>query len=113
MIAQIAAALVGVWLMAAPAMLGHDGTLAADVDRVLGPIAASFGIIAAFQATRNVRRANLLVAALLVLLPIPLGHPTAALVNSVACGLLIGALSLVRGRITKANAGGWRALLDE
>jgi hypothetical protein len=113
MIAQVVAAGIGMWLMAAPAAIGYEGTAAADVDRILGPIAASIAIIAIFQATRNVRRANFLLAGLLLLAPFALGYPLAAAVNSVACGLIIGGLSFVRGRITKANGGGWRALIGD
>lgn len=113
MIAQALAAVIGMWLMAAPAVLGYEGTAAADVDRVLGPIAASIAIVAVFQATRNIRRANLALALALVIAPFLFDHPSAALVNSIACGLLIGGLSLVRGRVSKRMAGGWRALVRD
>src|SRR5690606_38633591 len=36
----------GLWLMAAPAVLGHSDTLGASVDRVVGPLVASFAVIA-------------------------------------------------------------------
>jgi hypothetical protein len=113
MIAQIIAAAVGMWLMASPAVLGYEGTAAADVDRILGPIAASIAIIAVFQATRNARRANLLIAVLLLVAPFVFEHTMAAAINSVACGVVIAGLSFVRGRITKQNGGGWRALISD
>jgi hypothetical protein len=113
MIAQALAALVGMWLMAAPAVLGYQDTAAADVDRILGPIAASIAIIALFQATRNFRRANFGIALALLLAPFVFDHTMPAVINSVACGVLIAGLSFVRGRITKQNAGGWRALIED
>ena len=98
--------IIGLWLMAAPAVLGYAGT-AATVDRILGPLAASFAITAFAEATRPVRHANLLIGALLVLAPLPLGYPTIAAVNSIVCGIAMMALSRVRGSIKSRFGGGW------
>src|SRR5688572_8181349 len=56
--AQIIAALIGAYLMAAPAIWGYDGSPASKVDRFIGPLIASFGTIAAFECTRGVRWLN-------------------------------------------------------
>ena len=98
--------LLGLWLMAAPAVLGYAAP-AANVDRILGPVAASFAIIAFAEATRPVRHANLLIGALLVLAPLPLGYPLIAAANSIVCGLVMMALSRVRGSIGERFGGGW------
>ena len=67
--AQLASALVGVWLMAAPAALSFDGPASTNA-RIVGPLIASFGITAMAQCTRNVRRANLPLALWLLLAPL-------------------------------------------
>ena len=113
MIAQLAAAGVGIWLMAAPAVFGYGDATAADVDWALGPIAASIALVAVFEATRGFRRVNYVVAALLIVLPWLLDYPTAALLNSVASGIALAILSAIRGRRSKEVGGGWRALIDD
>ena len=106
MIARLVNTLVGIWLMAAPAMLGY-GAPAATSDRIAGPLAATCAIVAMWEATRPVRRVNLLAGLWLVLAPWLLGYDaTAATVNSTACGLVLAALSLVRGRVEGRYGGG-------
>ena len=100
--------LLGVWLMAAPAVLGYGG-LPADIDRVIGPLIATFGCIAVFEATRPCRWATLALGVVLVICPL-IDYPTDAAANSVAVGLTVAGLSLVRGRITGRYGGGWSAL---
>jgi hypothetical protein len=80
---------VGIWLMAAPAVLGYAGTPATS-DRIAGPVVAAIGIVAASTVTRGLRWANLAPGLWLVAGPALLGSPAAALVSS----------------------GGWRSLLD-
>lgn len=113
MIGQTVAAAIGVWLMAAPAVLGYEDATASDVQRTLGPIAASIAIVAVFQATRGIRRANYLVGFALVAASLVVGGPLAAMINGVASGVAIGLLSTVEGRRTKQFGGGWRALVED
>lgn len=113
MIAQLAAAGIGIWLMAAPVVFGYADAAAANVDWTLGPIAASIALIAVFEATRGIRRANYAVAVLLIALPWLLGYPMTALVNSSVSGAALAVLSRIRGRRTKEVGGGWRALFDD
>ncbi|HEX2140808.1 MAG TPA: hypothetical protein VHK28_00860 [Candidatus Limnocylindria bacterium] len=112
MIWQVLAAAVGIWLMAAPAVLGYAGTPADDVDRILGPLAASIGLIAVTEATRGFRRANYLVALALGVLPWVLGYPTLAIVNSLASALALAVLASLNGRVEGRFGGGWRALVE-
>jgi hypothetical protein len=107
--AQLLGALLGVWLMAAPAVLGY-GAPAATVDRIAGPLAAMLGVVAASEVTRGVRRANLLVGLWLLAAPWLLGYPAAATLNSILVGLLLAALSFVRGTVKERFGGGWTSL---
>lgn len=102
-------AALGVWLMAAPAIL-HYGAPASTNDRIVGPIAAAFAVIAISEVTRPLRWVNLLIGSWLLVAPLVLGYSaTAAIVNSVAAGAIMAVLSAVRGPVA-AHFGGWSAL---
>ena len=100
---------LGIWLMAAPAVLGYGGD-ARIVHRILGPIAASAAIIAIWQATRPMRHLNLALGGILLLTPWVLGSSTTATVNSIAVGIAMIGLSRIRGRVDQRLGGGWAAL---
>lgn len=108
--AQVINALLGIWLMAAPAVLGY-GAAAATNDRIVGPIAASFAVIAWWQATRPTRWVNLPLGLWLLVAPFVLGYgATAPLVNSLAVGVVLAALAFVKGTVDTDFGGGWRAV---
>lgn len=107
--ARIANTVLGIWLMAAPAVLGYESPGSTN-DRIVGPLIASFAVIAMAGATRPVRRANTALGAWLLVAPWVLGHPTAATVNSMVVGALVTAFSLVRGTVKDEFGGGWSAL---
>lgn len=107
--ARIANTALGLWLMVAPPVLGYTGSAATN-DRVIGPIIASFAIIAMAGATRPVRRANTALGGWLLVAPWLLGYGTAATVNSLVVGVLVIAASLVRGEVKDTFGGGWSAL---
>lgn len=107
--ARVLNAILGVWLMAAPAVLGY-GDPAQAVDRILGPIAASFAVIAMGEATRPVRHMNTLIGVLLLLAPWVLGYPANVTANSMVVGALMIALSRVRGDVKERFGGGWSRL---
>lgn len=102
---------LGLWLMAAPALLGLRDP-AADVLHVLGPIAAAVGFIAASEVLRGIRRVNVLTGLALVLTPLLLGYPTTAMLVSGLTGLALMALAFMGGATHTAFGGGWRSLLD-
>lgn len=109
MYAQWLSAAVGIWLMAAPAVLGYGGT-ARDHDHIFGPLIANFAIVAVWEATRGVRLANVPIGAWLLLAPWLLGYGAAETWNSLLCGAAVLGLSLIRGKITNRYGGGWSAL---
>lgn len=112
--AQIINAALGLWLMAAPAVLGYDSP-AADNDRIFGPAIATFAIVAWWETTRAVARWNLPLGLWLIAAPWILGYSaTAATVNSMAVGLLVAVLSLVMGTFRPERfGGGWSAIWSE
>lgn len=110
MVAQLAAAAFGIWLMAAPVVLGYGGT-AQMIDRIAGPVIAALAIIAASECTRGLRWANAALASILIVLPLWFDHTRAATLNSVATGVAVLVLSSLRSRVRSSFGGGWRVLL--
>jgi hypothetical protein len=106
---QLVNTALGIWLMAAPAVLGY-GRPASTNDHIIGPLVATFACIAIWEATRSVRWINLPLGLWLIAAPLLLGHPPDGAVNSVVCGIAIAILSSVGGAIQQRFAGGWSAL---
>lgn len=100
---------IGLWLMAAPAVLSY-GPPAADLHRTIGPTAAAAAAVAMAQATRSVRWVNLLLAAVLVAGAWILDVETAARVNGVLSGLLMAVFTIPPGKFKHHVGGGWKAL---
>lgn len=110
MYAQLAAFLLGVWLTAAPGVLGL-GDPARACFHVVGPLVALFALTAAYQVTRPARWVNLPLGVWLIASPWALGFAGRAETNwGVVVGLAVTGLSLVRGTPTKRFGGGWSAL---
>lgn len=108
--AQIINAVLGVWLMAAPAVLGYGGAAGTN-DRIVGPVAASVAVIAIWQVTRPVRWANLALGAWLLVAPWVFDYERIALVNSTIVGLLLMTFAAIRGKVESHRfGGGWPAL---
>lgn len=107
--AQGAAAVVGVWMMAAPTVLSLGETVTTH-DRIVGPFIAALGCIAMWEVTRPLRWVNIVLGAWLLVAPWLLGHGPDAAINSVAAGVVVIALSCVKGRNKHRFAGGWSSL---
>ena len=107
---QLVVFALGVWLMAAPSVLGYTGTSAETSDRLVGPVVAAFGFVAASAITRSVRWVNLLAAAWLLIGPWLLGFPADAAVNSVVVGLLVAVLTPFGSPDPDRFGGGWSSL---
>jgi predicted cobalt transporter CbtA len=108
--AQLIATALGIWLMAAPDVLGH-GEPARTNDQIVGPLVATFAFIAVWEVTRGLRWLNAVLGAWLVVAPALLGYPEPrSIINSVVVGVVVIGLSLVRGAMTERFGGGWRSL---
>ena len=107
--AQWAAAVVGVWLMAASDVLGYGGG-SQTAERVAGPLVAAFGVVSAWEAARKIRFLNVPLAVALIGVTLYFG-PAAARVNGVICGLVIVGLALVPYPPTHRFGGGWRGVV--
>jgi hypothetical protein len=110
--AQIINALLGIWLMASPGMFGYSGAGRIN-DVIVGPIVATFAIIAFWEVTRAVGRVNVALGAWLVIAPWVLGYEEniIATVNEFVVGTTIFALAMTRARSDAKLNGGWRSLI--
>jgi hypothetical protein len=110
MTGRILAMVLGIWLTVAPSLLG-SGPTARTHDWIVGPLIASIACVAIWPVTRGLRRLNVVLGLWLVAAPWLLGFsPPAAIVNAMACGVAIAALSLHRGRLKHRFGGGWSSL---
>ena len=108
--AQIISALLGIWLMAAPTILGIEGT-AADNHFIVGPLVATLAIIAIFESTRGLRKGNIALGAWLLVSPWLIGsEPLTAIIADMVTGALIVGFSMVKGELKEKVGGGWQAL---
>jgi hypothetical protein len=105
----IVAALLGLWLMAAPAVMGY-GAPASTVDRIVGPVAAALATIGIWEVTRPLRWTLLPLGLVLAVAPLLLDYGVGAMANSLVVGALLAALSLVRGSRNQRFGGGWSSL---
>ena len=108
--AQIVNTLLGLWLMAAPALLDYS-KIAADNGHIVGPIVATFSIIAYWEVTRGMRRWNYPFAIWLLAAPWILGYENfVAMVSDMLCGIGILVFASRRGKVASAFGGGWHSL---
>ena len=107
--AQALAAVLGVWLMASPAVFGYAGSASA-VHRIVGPVAAGFAFVAIWGHMRPLRWVLLVLGTLLIVVPGVLGVGLTATVTSIVVGGLWGGLAFVRGEVPESYGGGWSSL---
>lgn len=102
---------IGIWMMAAPGVLGF-GTRATDLHHIFGPVVATFAIVSIWEATRSVRLWNVLPGAFLLVAPFVLGFETGLeIIHTIVAGVLILLCAVVRGPSKHRFAGGWASLV--
>ena len=103
-------ATLGVWLMAAPAVLGATGA-AANVDHLVGALIVTWAVIAFGEIVRPVRLLNVLMGLGVVAAPWLLAGDTGwSRWNDVIVGVAVMVLSIRRGRIQE-RFGEWNSYL--
>jgi hypothetical protein len=100
---------LGIWLTAAPYALGLVGPVAANY-HVVGPLVATAGLVAVFEATRGVRWVNLPLGVWLAVSPVVLDFTARSILHGGAVGLAVAALACVEGRRSERFGGGWATL---
>jgi hypothetical protein len=109
--AQVVSALLGVWLMAAPAILIYDGA-ARTSDRIVGPLVAAIGFVAIWEVTRPLRWLNLVLGAWLLLAPWLVGYDLTPKLNSLVVGAILLSLARMGGKLKQRYSGGWQSLVS-
>ncbi|NKE70763.1 SDR family oxidoreductase [Nitrospiraceae bacterium HYJII51-Mn-bac16s-1-B09] len=109
MSARIFNMLLGVWLTAAPALLGYTGAARTN-DSIVGPIVASVALMAMWEVLRPLRWINFAFGLWLIAAPSIFDYEGSPLFNSLIVGALLSSFALVRGRRTKRFGGGWSSL---
>jgi len=110
-LAQCSAVVVGVALMAMPAVAGYVDTPAGDLHRTVGPLAVTFAIIATWPATRDVRWGNMVLAAVLAVAPVFSAHSATATGVGVVAAALIAAATPYGGPDPDRRGDGWRGVV--
>jgi hypothetical protein len=110
--ARLVAGLAGLYLMAAPALLGYGGALRIG-QLILGPITVAVAIVAMSAVTAGVRWLHVPIGVILVVLAVVLAGPVDARVGGAVAGLVIALAGLVPSDVDERFAGGWRVLLDD
>ena len=111
MLPRVVNVILGIWLMAAPSLLGFEGTVAAINGRTAGPVIAACAIVAMAEVTRGVRWANCILGQWLLLAPLVLHYASwAATTSDVLTGMFVILSSLPRGRVKEKYGGGWSRL---
>jgi hypothetical protein len=108
---NLAATLIlGIWLMASPAVFGIKGGLATS-NFILGPMIAALSVIALAEVFRGVRYLNLLLGlGLLIAVWQSTGQSLASISNTLIVGILVIALSPRKGKISE-KYGVWDKLI--
>ena len=105
----IVSALLGIWLMFAPAVFGTQGG-AADSDHLVGALITTVAVIATAEVIRSARFINVLLGALVCMAPWLLGGGTpAASINDTIMAAAVIALSFPRGPVHQ-RYGDWKKL---
>lgn len=108
--AQIINTVLGIWLMASPALLSYD-RIGADNAHIVGPLVVTFAFVACWEVTHSVRKVNVLTGLWLLVAPWVLGYEYALpIVNDMAVGVLVIILAQVEGKIEARFGGGWKSL---
>jgi hypothetical protein len=105
-------AVIGVWLLASPGILGYTGSAQVN-NQIVGAWIATFGLIAMAESVRAVRWANVVLGAWLICAPFMLEYADERAIGSIAMGLGTIALSCIRGTLSNRFGGGWSVLWHE
>jgi peptidoglycan/LPS O-acetylase OafA/YrhL len=107
---QAVMAVLGIWLMVAPAVFDFDKNIS-DNAHIVGPLVASFATIAIWECTRNVRWIVLPLAVWLFAAPVVIGYNNdQALMNDYIVAILLILLCLVKPGRQHRFGGGWPSI---
>jgi hypothetical protein len=110
MLNQLLVAVLGLWIMASPDVMGYEGPERLN-NHIVGPLIVSAAVIALAETTRAVRWVNVVLGCWLVLAPVMLHYePLHIGVRTWLLGITIAGLSWFPGEKRSLQGGGWSAL---
>ncbi|WPP50035.1 SPW repeat domain-containing protein [Catalinimonas niigatensis] len=96
---------VGVWVMAAPGVLGYSGPMA-DSNHLVGAIIVTFAVISMSEVARTLRFLNILFGVWLIAAPWILGaDQDIAMWNGVISGIVLIPLAFPKGKVEDQRGG--------
>jgi hypothetical protein len=107
--AQAIIAILGVWLLVSPEVMGYGGQARVN-NQAVGVWMAAFGMIALSESMRAVRWVNLALVIWLVSAPFVLDYPDERASGSIIAGIAAMGLASVRGKLSERFGGGWSEL---
>ena len=107
--AQGIIAILGIWLLASPDLIGYGGQPRVN-NQIVGAWMATFSMVAISECLRAVRWVTLVLGIWLVSAPVVLDYPDERVFGSIAAGSTTILLALVRGTLSERFGGGWSAL---
>lgn len=103
--------LLGLWLMISPYLFQFEKQ-ATDNNYIVGPLVLTFAITALWEVNRSARFLNIPAGIWLAASPFILSfQSSSATWLTLLAGVLITALSFVKGKIKGNYGGGWRSLV--
>ena len=111
--AAILNTVLGLWVMLTPVVFNFEKT-AGNINYIIGPLVITFAITAIWEVNRSARYFNLVAGLVLAATPLIVSfQQTGVSWNNIATGILIAALSLVKGKIKGQYGGGWKSLFEK
>ncbi len=102
-------AVLGIWLLVSPDLLGYGGQPRVN-NQIVGAWMATLGMIAISECMREVRWVNLVLGLWLMSAPVILDYSHEWAFGSIAAGIIAILLALVRGTLSERFGGGWMVL---
>jgi len=103
---------IGLWLLASPDLLGYEGPAQVN-NQIVGAWITTLAVIAMAESVRALRWGNVALGAWLIGAPFMLDYPDERAIGSIALGVVVVALSCIRGSVSNRFGGGWSALWRE
>lgn len=108
--AQVINVFLGIWLMASPAFFHYQRTGRTN-ELIIGPVAATFAIIAIWEVTRVLGKVNVALGIWLVIAPWLLGYESVIpAINHSIVGVTLIAMAITRVKTDGKFGGGWSSL---
>jgi hypothetical protein len=102
----------GLWVMISPPVLKMSDRLA-DINHICGPVVITFAFIALWDINKSAIKANLVIAAFLIIATLFFKEDTATTTSNILSGIITMACSLIKRKSKQHYGGGWKSLFQK